>query len=370
VSPGGHSHPDHERLVAHNETIDIDFDVPHPLQSDFPDVQTAFDDNADTVIHDDGISAHDDTYIVPPTIDPSEELPDDLTDGHASPMLSEIDEEEDEVIEHPLIEVDEFEAASARQYLRDRGIDVDPRYNRTLCIDCGVCLPPHHIHGHRSRRHCQKRAHYKILGTKDKIVENLRLLNAFHPHPFPPTPVPAIDGLTILQGYRCGVPACGSLQVFSSKRLLSRHYLNHHPEVPPRKRPFNVVSAHQVGQFCGTREYIEILPPDTPAPGDPLCDIFARYEDLGVGAHSTTYKAAKNTRAKTPFLAKTKWDLPLQGVNLGLVRSAVSPPNEKTEEHLYRLRTLVRQYYHNIAAHLDSGLSTLVLRYIHSADPE
>jgi hypothetical protein len=302
--------------------------------------------------------------------DADDPCPDDFMDGHSSPAWSEPDEQVQDVFEFPLIEVDEFEATSARQYLRDRGIDVDLDYNRTLCIDCGVGLPPQQIHGHRSRRHCRTRAHHKILGTKDEILERLQLLNAFHPLPFPSTPIRAIDGLTIVNGYRCTVPACTSLKVFSSKRLVRRHCLSDHPEIPPRMECFNVVSAHQIGQFCGIREYVEVLPTHAPAPGDPLEEIFAHYQDLGVGAKSTTYKPAKNTRAKTPFVAKTKWDLPLQDVNLALVRAAASPPNETTEADLYRLRTLVKQYYHNIASHLDSGLSTLVLRYIHSADPE
>jgi hypothetical protein len=131
-----------------------------------------------------------------------------------------------------------------------------------------------------------------------------------------------------------------------------------------------MVSAQQIGQFCGIREYVEVLPADAPPPGDPLQEIFARYQDLGVGVKGTTYAPAKNTRAKTPFVAKTKWDLPLQGADLSMVRAAASPPNERTEPNLYRLRGLVRRYYHNIATGLDSGLSTLVLRYIHSADPE
>ena len=266
---------------------------------------------------------------------------------------------------------DSDEAQHSRSQLRELGIEVDSRYNLTICIDCSEVVNYQHIHGHRHTRHCHTPDQRRKLGQKDSLLHLLTALNAHRPRVIPPGPISPIRMLPIITAYRCGVPACSEQKVFSSKQLVSRHCARLHPAVPPNHRPCQTIEAQRIGQFRGTLQYVAVTASHHSSQlTDTLSDILDRYKCLSVGVKSPNFQMAKNARAKSEFLAKTKWDTILSNVNLAVLRNRVAPPDPVSEQALCQLKQLLRAYYHNIAAELDFTVSSLVLRHIHSPDPE
>jgi hypothetical protein len=261
---------------------------------------------------------------------------------------------------------EQADAREARALLKFHGIDVEPQFRLTICIDCQDVIPFDHAFGHRRTRHCDDRKDYARLGTKESLDKALRVLKAHTSLPLPFDRIPAIRTLSILTAYRCDVPNCCERKIYSSTKLVSEHYARSHRDIPTNQRRSTPVLAQRLGRFRGTTRLVEVIPPLHVGPDDALSDILRHFHD-SVSGSPTSFQLTKNVRAKSEFLSKTRWDTVLKDVDLKRLREAVRAPSEP---FLTRLQGLARQYYHTVAAGLDSTLSTLVLRYIHSADPE
>jgi hypothetical protein len=363
--------------------------IPHPTD---PDAQPDSDDETPNQVQHDLDVMDIDLRRQPPSPHPPSPLPDDIPlndashpdkieycdDGsEVSPTFEDgesdggIDGDESNDVGYASADaVDSAVIDSARKRLRAIGIDVEPEYGLTICIDCSKSIHYAHIHGHRKSQHCYTKDHHRALGSKDAILELLVSLNAHRQRTLPSTPIPPIRTLALLTAYRCGVPNCTETNIFASKKLVSEHCMKFHPTVAARRRPCIPVPAQKLGYLRGVQRYIEVLPVEQSPLTDNLSDIFRQYQDLSVGVKSTDFQPANNVRARSEFLCKTRWDTVLEGVELSTLRGMVAIPDQHSEQSLCRLRSLVRAYYHEIASGLTSTLPTLVLRYIHSPDPE
>jgi len=260
-------------------------------------------------------------------------------------------------------------AAEARILLKANGIDVEPQFRLTICIDCAECIYFDHIFGHRRSQHCENRKQFSKLGAKESLTQALEALDAHEPLSIPSYPIPPIRILPLLTAYRCGVEGCQERKIFSSTKLVYEHCAVAHMDIPARRRPFISLPAQRLGKFRGTVKLIEVIPPPDDCPGDAISEIIRHFNHT-VAAKPATFQLSKNIRGKSEFLAKTRWDIVLQDVDLRKIRAAVRVPDDVGEPLFVRLKGLVRKYYHGIASGLDRNVSTLTLRHIHSADPE
>jgi hypothetical protein len=257
-----------------------------------------------------------------------------------------------------------------RAFLHERGIFVDNRFHLTICIDCTACFGCGDIYGHRRSRHCHTQADFDFLGRKEVVVDNLKSLGADRPYPLPSLLTQPIPILPVITAYRCGAPNCTDGRIFHSPKKVSEHCLHAHPDIPPRRRSHVSLQAQRIGQFRGRIHHIEVIHSSLQNVHPKMEDVLNYSKALGVGVKSETYQSASNVRAKNEFLSTTQWDSILRDVKLCQLRLAIGPPNLSSEPTLARLPQIVRNYYHNIAQRLESTLSTLTLRYIHSQDPE
>jgi hypothetical protein len=114
---------------------------------------------------------------------------------------------------------------------------------------------------------------------------------------------------------------------------------------------------------------VEIEPTDHLADNPALADVLTQFNQLRVGLSGDTYQVAAS-RQRSPFLAKTDWDHPIQGVNLAALRPTAHPPTFVAEPNLYLLKGHFRNHFQKIAEELkDLKVSILTLRHLHSANP-
>jgi hypothetical protein len=258
----------------------------------------------------------------------------------------------------------------ACRYLQQRGILVDDCFNLTICIDCNACISYDNIYGHRRSCHCNSTIDYAFLGPRDLLVNHLKKLQAHRPHSLPSFLSKPLPVLPVITAYRCGAPNCTESKIFPSLAKVSRHCFQSHPDIPPRRRPHITVYAQRIGQFRGGVYYIEVAPPSLQDVHPKVEDVLSHSRELGVGLKNEMYRSTDNIRGKNEFLMRTRWDSILHDVKLSRLRLAVGLPNPSAEPTFVRLVEIVRKYYHDIADRLDFTLSTLVLRYLHSQDPE
>jgi hypothetical protein len=148
------------------------------------------------------------------------------------------------------------------------------------------------------------------------------------------------------------------------KRLVEHARKCHEGDVHARD-----ITAHPIGTFKGHMKLVEILAADNLAHNPALADVLAKFGQLQVGLSGDTYRVAAS-RQRSPFLAKTDWDHPIEGVNLSALRPTAHQPKYAVEPNLYLLKGHFRNHFQNIAAELkDLKVSILTLRYLQSANP-
>jgi hypothetical protein len=243
------------------------------------------------------------------------------------------------------------------------GILVDPTYNLTICIDCGVAIPWRHAHGHQRRTHKSSKS---SLPDKSIVLETLRMLGAHTTNNLPRTAVRAIDGMRIIPNLiKCEIVGCtDNHHLFSSKRRFNEHCLVAHSKTPLRYRIHKRTIGHQMGTFRGEKLYFEVEEVDICAGVDALQDILDHAQRCGLFAQKTMYVRPTNLRPRGALLAQTNWEHCIENVDLKTLRHTVSKPDKEEPEFVY-LVTLTQQYYKDVAANLGK-LSTLTLRAIMS----
>jgi hypothetical protein len=298
-----------------------------------------------------------DVDVAPPSVlyldeeAPEADVPDD-SDGEQDMAIC--NDAEPVALDHP-----------SRPKLLNHGIYVDPTYNWIVCIDCGDRFILTDIHGHRRTRHPPHEMLHK-LPDRVELETMLVEVNGHCPKDPPRHAIPQIQGLNVVDVLRCGIEGCG--KIVYDKKALSKHYLGLHPDIPTKQRSYSPAKAHPMSSFRNRRQYVEVLEAKDPANDERLQSVLDRFAELGVGKASSVFQANENHRSRTPFVVATNWDVPLNGVNLKLLRRTVRPPDCRTER---RLQQISRTYYMHIGDILRSqDIATMTLRYIHSADPQ
>jgi hypothetical protein len=259
-------------------------------------------------------------------------------------------------------------ALELRRRLLGFGIRLDPKYRLTICLNCHATIQFDHAYGHFKDRHPDSMKYGTDRMSGDEVRRNLVALGADRPRVVPLGPIPIIQGISVVPGFKCGILGCPMPQrVFSSIKRHHEHCRDRHPELLPKQRSRIDVRAHRLGMFKGSLYYVEVIPMDVSAQDSSLADIVKQAERLGLYDRKTVYDTPTNARPKGMLLTTTNWERCLVDVDLSLLRPTGFPVNEKTEPAYWRLKQLVRVYYSEIAAKLGT-LCTLTLRSIASAN--
>ena len=261
-------------------------------------------------------------------------------------------------------------AAAAHRELLAHGLDVNPTYRWIICVDCKQRIQFHNTYRHCRSKHPSRSRVTDTFPLRPELERLLVILRADDPLPPPTTPIPKIPSLCVVDGMRCMVGSCN--QVFSEVKRLREHCRLKHPDSTGHRSAYTRVKAHPTSLDLVNRRFIEILAQNDPSANNTaLSTILNKFKELTTGRRPTTFQRTTNARIRTPFVAKTNWDHPLVGVELASVRSTVAPPDTKTEAHLVRLKSLIRDYYLMVGEALrELQISHLTLRHIRSADPK
>jgi hypothetical protein len=345
--------------------------LPHSSVLESCDMQV--DDPSPTSQHPPGLHPNSPVLELP-TISDSEQGPmDELSDHEtfeSEPVLDDLINPEPEIDSSMLLSDDPDLPEASRAYLEQRGILVEDRYKLTICIDCGVCIEFKLAYGHRYASHRNSKADTACLGSNELLVNHLKQMGAHHPCTLPSVLPEAIPLLPVVTAFRCALPACQESKIFLTPKRLSEHFRHSHPQVPAKHRPRVTLYAQRIGQFRGRTHYIEVPPPSLQNVHPRLEHVLSHSRELGLGNKHELYQGSKNVRAKNEFLSTTRWDSILENVKLCQLRLSVAPPSPTLEPMFVRLIKIVRKYYHDIAQGLEFTLTNLVLRYLHSQDPE
>jgi hypothetical protein len=367
------------------DDVDQDHDFDHPWEPTPPAAEPDMFVETETTVDSDVI--HQEENLVGQSGDSQVDMVVDLDPDHTTYLEETFDSQSDDEAADPVdIQMDScsdndmdvnLEGGESdydipgldriRSTLRDFGIEVHPQYNWIICIDCGENPTIGSAHSHRRNKHKLPRNSPKKLPTPSTFHALLRELHADHPLPAPTHAIERIPNLKCVDAVRCGVEDCPI--ILANRKRLSEHCFEHHPTVLRNRRPFISVTAHQLGDsFRRNRKYVQIINDVDRRDDSIISDILQKFVELKVGKPPSTYTLANNARSLTPFLAKTGWHKPLQGVNIPRLQATVLPPNPECEPNFHHLKDIVRQYYMSAGKLIDQ-LSTLTLRYIRSANP-
>ena len=244
------------------------------------------------------------------------------------------------------------------------GIDVHLTYCWPICIDCLEVIPKSDMHGHRRNHHPTPRHSPIQLPHNRDLLSMLAAVGAVDlPFPVPSEPIPRVNIIKVVPAKRCTVGDC--LAILADRKRLTEHARKFHQGTVE----FRDITAHSIGMFKRYKKFVEILPGDDPGDNIVLADVLAKFDHLRVGLSGETYQTAA-TRQRSPFLAKTDWDHPIQGVNLSALRPTAHPPTFAAEPDLYLLKGHIRNHFQKIAEELkDLKVSILTLRHLRSAKP-
>lgn len=262
---------------------------------------------------------------------------------------------------------DQRDPTELRSHALTWGIHIDPTFNLTVCLDCGVAVPWKQAYGHRRRQHKPSATSNKSLPSKTSVLNTLRALGAHLPMPLPTSPVPPIDGMRIISDLvKCTFEGCTSTTLFTSLKPFHKHCVHAHGKPPLALRSHTIANGHQIGVSKHLMSYIEVANSPSITHTDALGTVLAHVEKCGLYSRDTTYQPATNKRPRGALLAQTNWEPCIENVDLKSLRQTAQKPEGIPEfNHLIQQ---TQSYYKFIAANL-ARLSTLTLRALASTSP-
>jgi hypothetical protein len=263
--------------------------------------------------------------------------------------------------------------ATAATRLLEFSIVVHPLH-LSICLDCRAIVPWEQMYGHVKKNHHSR--HSIPLPPEEVFNSLLRVEGAHLAFIRPVNAIPPISGLLVREGFACTATHPHPM-IFASKRMLQKHFTEHHHEdglqAATHSRSTLVQALGQLrghlGQFGAHQTVIEVTSTPEPSPAGKRFSLFIEEYTNRPRPQATIYKALPNTRARSSFTERTSWDRPLEGLELGPILHAARTPYQNQEPLLFRLQGLVQRYMSDIAGRLNE-LSTLVLRHIHSENPQ
>jgi hypothetical protein len=261
---------------------------------------------------------------------------------------------------------DDAHPEELRVRVRAWGIHVDPTFNLTICLDCGIAIPWDLARSHRNRQHKPTGTSGTSLPFKNIFANTLCRLQAHQPKPLPAGPIPPIDGLRIIPNMvKCITEGCASQTLFTSRKPFHKHCLQSHGKLPLSRRLHTITVGHQIGLMKNSTIYIEVAASKI-ADSSALGAVLTQVDQCGLYSRDTKYQPAVNKRPRGPLLAQTNWEQCIENVDLKSLRQTAL---KHEGEPGFQLLVLHSQKYYKFIAENLSRLSTLTLRAIASTSP-
>ncbi|KAG1855081.1 hypothetical protein C8R48DRAFT_776482 [Suillus tomentosus] len=262
--------------------------------------------------------------------------------GESDVSLADSGDDDDPNVAHDTLSAMDIEEQCDPTELRSQaltwGIHVDPTFNLTVCLDCGVAIPWEQVYGHRRKKTQTLSDFQKIAAVQDQHFEH-------------PAPVPPIDGMRIIPDLvKCTFQGCTSSTLFTSLKPFHKHYVHAHGKPPLALRSHIIANGHQIGVSKHLMSYIEVASSPSIPHTDALGTILAHVEKCGLYSRDTTYQPATNKRPRGALLAQTNWEPCIENVDLKSLRQTAQKP-EGAPEFNYLIQQ-TQSYYKFIAANL------------------
>ncbi|KAJ4475991.1 hypothetical protein C8J55DRAFT_490271 [Lentinula edodes] len=275
---------------------------------------------------------------------------------------TDVDEMDGAVTSTPVL------AAQAHTLLAKFNVIVEPVYRLTICTECNKPVPFNHMRQHQWHTHYKglKLPSELRLPSKPVLLSLLVVLGADCPSAVPYEAIRRIEGIEIMQGYRCLNTGCGGA-VYGKSRSLRRHHAEAHSDVEVGDRQSIRVSCQPLSVFRKNLRYVEIIP-DPESKSLALHAIEQSASTCSLLENPEVFNVASNEREKNAVFAQSRWDELLEGVNISALRKTISTPDLQAFPSFKRLRSVAREYYEDVSRSI-TQIPVLVRRYIASSNP-
>ena len=110
------------------------------------------------------------------------------------------------------------------------GIAINVLHKFAVCRSCQVAILGSQLFAHLQNKHKDIPLPSDVKSKITKTLDSLDLITQFvYPTTFP---IPAMDGLNIIEGFSC--PNCPI--IIQSLEYMKRHYNKHHPHIKKPKK--------------------------------------------------------------------------------------------------------------------------------------
>ncbi|KAG9311149.1 hypothetical protein JVU11DRAFT_8215 [Chiua virens] len=249
---------------------------------------------------------------------------------------------------------------STPQRLLSWGLRVESQFKLTICVPCSSPINFETAHSHIRDRHKIPRDAPAPLPSKEELINMLRSLDADKVVTEIRGPISPIEGLPLVDAFKCTIPGCPSPFVFPSSRRFDEHCQSDHPNAP--KRTSRAVKGHFLSNALVSRKMVEVsdLPSASPIS---LSDSVEHYlASVKLYSFPSVFQKLSDERLKGTIFAQVGWDQLLVGVDIRELRKTVATPTVVDVEY-YRLTQSVESYY-TLVSLLISSLPVLTARAV------
>lgn len=257
---------------------------------------------------------------------------------------------------------DEGIDAVVRERYKSFPITIDNLYNVIVCNECGVALPlqwtVNHLHDHHGIEISQEEIKQKLNVQDDPMTveeANDWIKNIWVGR--------AVQGIPVKHGFRC-LECQYSTTVMQVMRnhfstvhrglKLSEHY---------QKCKVQLVFTSHLHKYIQVEESEETMEEDEIREPEWARAVSREFEQSQANIKVATGKGKVNLRLMNVFIAKTRWDVLVEDMDMEVLVKMASMPT--INDPLHKIILCGRRYIHKVCEELDKG-SIIVKRIIMS----
>jgi hypothetical protein len=249
----------------------------------------------------------------------------------------------------------------ARQRAIDMPISIDDLYNLIVCNDCGIGVPlewvPAHLKDHHGIRTTERQvlAFLEFEGDAMTVAQAEDWIQSVWVGR-------AIQGIPVMKGYRCN-----ECQYSAAKRKgMTNHFGKDHKGL--RASEYSEECKVQLVFNSRLRKYIQVEEDDEMEVDSESDSEWKKAVEMDFAESMANVKVSGmnghgNLRLMNVFIAKSRWDVMVEGKDLKeVVRIAGAPPSN---QNLHQIILCGRRYIHKACEELDKG-SVIIKRLLGS----
>ncbi|KAL0058438.1 hypothetical protein AAF712_014899 [Marasmius tenuissimus] len=241
---------------------------------------------------------------------------------------------------------------------------VESQFNLPVCLDCLQVIPPDRMLEHQTKFHLEKS---DIAVTSEEFIHLLNILGAkdlSHVPRITDGPIPRLDLVKVVEGYRC--QECGLVNHGESTSKQHRQKMHKGEGVKADKVRAQMFNPEPMVWGPKTAFYLEVQQNDV-VQSSATRTVLQSVEKMDLCGYGNVLGTG-NTHQQNPVLTQLKWIQLLNGVDWKALHDNASYRVHTGYPKLLRLRKMGRALFHGLIKTLEAT-PYMTLKYIRSSKP-